>query len=107
MRPELKYWRDLPKDEKSRLMLDRNIKTITYSQIQEIYNETHNKQTGLITDLNKMNMKRKYKYLGTDGNGGFYESITKNEYASMIEAITNEIIYNVHSIMRVEVVNSK
>lgn len=52
-------------------------------------------------------MKRKYKYLGTDGNGGFYESITKNEYSSMIEAITNEIVFNVHSIMRVEVVNSK
>lgn len=43
MRPELKYWRDLSKEEKSRLMLYRNIKTITYSQIQEIYNEIHNK----------------------------------------------------------------
>ena len=48
-------------------------------------------------------MKRKYKYYGSDGNGGFYESVTKNEYGSMTDAIEKEIIYNVHSVLKCEV----
>ena len=51
-------------------------------------------------------MKRKYKYFGSDGNGGFYESVTKQEYSSMIEAIEQEIKYNVHSLLRCEVCRS-
>lgn len=39
MRPELKFWRDLPKEQKQALMQQRNIKAITYSQIIEIYLE--------------------------------------------------------------------
>lgn len=50
-------------------------------------------------------MKRKYKYLGSDGNGGFFESVTKNEYSSMVEALDKEIKYNVHSCLKCEVVN--
>lgn len=48
-------------------------------------------------------MKRKYKYYGSDGNGGFYESVTKNEYDSMTDAIEKEIKYNVHSVLKCEV----
>ncbi len=32
-------------------------------------------------------MKRKYKYYGTDGNGGFVSGTTKMEYSSMREAL--------------------
>jgi hypothetical protein len=45
-------------------------------------------------------MKRKYKYYGSDGNGGFFRGITKKEYSSMTEAIEKEIIYNVHSVLK-------
>ena len=53
--------------------------------------------------LNTNKMKRKYKYCGSDGNGGFYESVTKNEYDSMTDAIEKEIKYNVHSVLKCEV----
>lgn len=47
-------------------------------------------------------MKRKYKYYGSDGNGGFYESITKKEYGCMVEAIEKEITFVVHSVLKCE-----
>lgn len=53
--------------------------------------------------LNAIKMKRKYKYYGSDGNGGFYESVTKNEYGSMTDAIEKEIKHNVHSVLKCEV----
>ena len=34
---------------------------------------------------------RKYKYKGTDGNGGFINGITKKNHGSMVEALQNEI----------------
>jgi len=34
---ELRYWRDLPKPEKQRLMKLHNIKSITFEQICMIY----------------------------------------------------------------------
>ena len=37
MRHELKYWRDLSKEEKSRLKSEHNIQTVTYEFIQNIY----------------------------------------------------------------------
>lgn len=48
-------------------------------------------------------MKRKYKYYGSDGNGGFFESVTKKEYSCIVEAIEQEIKYNVHSVLKCEV----
>ena len=49
-------------------------------------------------------MKRKYKYLGTDGNGGAYSGVTKNEYSSMKEALEKEICFNVHSCLKCEAI---
>lgn len=46
---------------------------------------------------------RKYKYKGTDGNGGFYESVTQRKHGSMAEALTNEIYKVVHSCLKCEV----
>lgn len=43
MRKYLYWWNKLDKQAKRKEMQDRNIKTITYFQIQEIYNEIHNK----------------------------------------------------------------
>lgn len=37
MKPQLKYWRDLPKEEKDNIMLEQNIKEITFKEICLIY----------------------------------------------------------------------
>lgn len=49
-------------------------------------------------------MKRKYKFYGSDGNGGFYEGITKKEHGSMVEALQNEIYHVLHSCLRCEAI---
>ena len=46
---------------------------------------------------------RKYKYKGTDGNGGFINGITKKNHGSMVEALQNEINKLVHSCLKCEV----
>lgn len=40
---------------------------------------------------------RKYKYYGSDGNGGFIEGITTKEYGSMKIALSEEIEKKVHA----------
>lgn len=52
-------------------------------------------------------MMRKYKFYGTDGNGGFYKGETKKEHSSMIEALNNEINKIVHCCLSCEVKKSK
>ena len=47
---------------------------------------------------------RKYKFYGSDGNGGFFEGTTKKEYRSMAEALKNEIYYRVHSCLKCEAI---
>lgn len=47
---------------------------------------------------------RKYKFTGTDGNGGFIDGITDIEHGSMVEALTNEIYRRVHSCIRCEAI---
>ena len=47
---------------------------------------------------------RRYKFKGTDGNGGFIDGITDKEHGSMAEALTNEIYKRVHSCIRCEAV---
>lgn len=37
MTPQLRYWRDLPKEEKKKIMKEKGIKAITFEQITEIY----------------------------------------------------------------------
>ncbi len=49
-------------------------------------------------------MKRKYKFYGSDGNGGFFEGITNNEHGSMVEALQNEIHFKVHSCLKCEAI---
>lgn len=44
MRKELKYWRDLSKQEKSRLKLEHNIKVVTFEFIKSIYKEPEKEQ---------------------------------------------------------------
>ncbi len=39
MKQILRYWRDLSRQEKQSLMTERNIKSITFDQIEEIYLE--------------------------------------------------------------------
>lgn len=48
-------------------------------------------------------MKRKYKFYGSDGNGGFIENVTKGEYGSMKEAL-KEVNKKVHRCLKLEVV---
>lgn len=40
MREYLFWWNKLPQSEKQEIMKSKNIKSITYSQIQTIYNES-------------------------------------------------------------------
>lgn len=47
---------------------------------------------------------RNYKFYGSDGNGGFFEGTTKREHGSMVEALQNEILYVVHSCLKIEAV---
>ena len=47
---------------------------------------------------------RKYKFKGTDGNGGFIEGTTRIEHGSMAEALTDEIYKRVHSCIRCEAI---
>ena len=47
---------------------------------------------------------RKYRFKGTDGNGGFIEGETRKEYSSMAEALTNEIYKCVHSCIKCEAI---
>lgn len=44
MRSELKYWRDLSKDEKSRLKSEHNIKVVTFQFIKLIYESREQKE---------------------------------------------------------------
>lgn len=37
MKPQLKYWRDLQKEEKDNIMLEQKIKAITFKEICFIY----------------------------------------------------------------------
>ena len=37
MRPQLKYWRDLSKQQKATIKAEHNIKTVTFEFICEIY----------------------------------------------------------------------
>jgi ribosomal protein S26 len=46
---------------------------------------------------------RKYKYYGSDGNGGFIDGITHKEHGSMHEALINEIYKHVHNCLMCEV----
>ena len=39
----LRYWRDLPKSQKREIMSGKGIKSITYDQIKNIYNENTKK----------------------------------------------------------------
>lgn len=43
MREELKQWRDLSKEDKSRLMTDHKIKVVTFDFIKSIYKEPERK----------------------------------------------------------------
>lgn len=38
----LRWWRDLPKENKTQIMTELNIKAISYEQIKTIYNEQRN-----------------------------------------------------------------
>lgn len=40
MNAQLRYWRDLPKEEKKRIMKEKRIKAITFKQITDIYEAT-------------------------------------------------------------------
>lgn len=40
MTAQLRYWRDLPKEEKKRIMKEKRIKAITFEQITDIYETT-------------------------------------------------------------------
>lgn len=37
MTAPLRYWRDLPKEEKKRIMKEKGIKAITFEQIENIF----------------------------------------------------------------------
>lgn len=41
---ELRYWRNLSKQEKQHLMKSNQIKTITFKQIETLYNERKDKK---------------------------------------------------------------
>ena len=47
---------------------------------------------------------RKYKFYGSDGNGGFINGITEKEYGSMKIALEDEINKRVHSCLKCEAV---
>jgi hypothetical protein len=40
MTAQLRYWRDLPKEEKKRIMKEKGIKAITFEQIEKIFLKT-------------------------------------------------------------------
>ena len=39
MRPQLKYWTNLTKEEKQKIMQEKNIKVVTFKDIEKIYFE--------------------------------------------------------------------
>lgn len=43
MRPQLKYWRDLPQEQKKYLMAKYNIKVMTFEKIEMIYKNKKNR----------------------------------------------------------------
>jgi len=47
---------------------------------------------------------RKYKFYGSDGNGGFINGVTERDHGSMALALTNEIYKRVHSCLKCEAV---
>lgn len=47
---------------------------------------------------------RKYKFYGTDGNGGFVDGITDREHGSMKMALEDEIYKRVHSCLRCQAI---
>lgn len=38
MKEQLKWWRDLTSEQKRQLMQEKNIKTMTFKKIEELYN---------------------------------------------------------------------